>query len=200
MNKQEFLDDLRNSLSGFPQADAEERVSFYGEMIDDRIEEGMSEEEAVAGIGTLADIREQIISEIPLPKLVKEKAKTQRRLKAWEIVLIVLGFPLWLPLLAAFSAVMLALYICVWAVIISLWAAEVSLWAGALAGVAAAVMFFIRGFAVQAIALLGAAVFAAGFSVLFFIVCRAVTKGLLYVTKKIMFSLKAKLAGKEDAQ
>ena len=39
MNKQEFLAELRKRLSGLPQADIEERIVFYSEMIDDRTEE-----------------------------------------------------------------------------------------------------------------------------------------------------------------
>ena len=34
--KREFLKDLRKRLSGLPRRDADERVSFYGELIDDR--------------------------------------------------------------------------------------------------------------------------------------------------------------------
>lgn len=47
MNKQEFLVKLRKGLSGLPKEDIEERLTFYSEMIDDRMEEGLSEEEAV---------------------------------------------------------------------------------------------------------------------------------------------------------
>ena len=47
MRKQEFLTELRKGLSGLPQDDIEERLSFYSEMIDDQIEEGLAEEEAV---------------------------------------------------------------------------------------------------------------------------------------------------------
>ena len=44
MNKQEFLAELRKGLSGLPQDDIEERLIFYDEMLEDRIEEGLSEE------------------------------------------------------------------------------------------------------------------------------------------------------------
>ena len=37
MNKQEFLTQLRQGLSGLPQDDIEKRLTFYSEMIDDRI-------------------------------------------------------------------------------------------------------------------------------------------------------------------
>lgn len=200
MNKREFLDEIKNGISGIPREDIDGRLAFYSEMIDDRMEDGLSEEEAVAAAGSPDEIVKQIVADYPLNRLVKEKIKPERTLKGWEIALIVLGFPLWLPLLISAFAVILSLYICVWAVVISLWAAEISLFACALAGVACAVVFFIRGFTLQAIALFGAGVFCAGFSVLFFLVCRAATKGVLCLTKKAVFSVKSKLAGKESAQ
>ena len=61
MNKQEFLAGLRKGLSGLPQEDIEERLLFYSEMIDDRIEEGMEEECAVAEMGTVQDVISQIM-------------------------------------------------------------------------------------------------------------------------------------------
>ena len=44
MRKQEFIAVLRKKLSALPRRDAEERIAFYSEMIDDRIEEGLLEE------------------------------------------------------------------------------------------------------------------------------------------------------------
>ena len=73
MNKQEFINELKCGLSGLSDADLNERLNFYSEMIDDRIEEGFSEEEAVAQIGSVNDIISQIASEMSLTKLVKEK-------------------------------------------------------------------------------------------------------------------------------
>ena len=52
MNKKRFLSELRRGLSGLPQAEVEERLSFYSDMIDDRIEDGCSEAAAVAEIGS----------------------------------------------------------------------------------------------------------------------------------------------------
>ena len=53
MTKQEFLNQLRMGISGLPQEDISERLTFYREMIDDRMEEGLSEEEAVAFIAEM---------------------------------------------------------------------------------------------------------------------------------------------------
>ena len=120
MNKQEFLIRLREGLSGFPQDDMEERLIFYSEMIDDRKEEGLSEEEAIREIGSVDSIISQIIEDIPLKKLVKEKIKGPKRWKPWEIVLLALGSPIWFSLIIVILAVLLSFYIAVWSVMIFL--------------------------------------------------------------------------------
>lgn len=117
MNKQEFLTELRAKLSGLPTDDVEERLGFYGEMIDDRTEEGVTEEQAVEEMGTVDQIASQIISEVPLTKIVREKIKPKRRLKAWEIALIVAGSPVWLALIIATLAVIFSLFAAMWALI-----------------------------------------------------------------------------------
>ena len=145
MDKNAFLDELREKLSGLPEEDIEERVAFYREMIDDRIEDGVPEEEAVEGVGTVDSVVEQIMSEIPLSKLVREKVKPKRSLKAWEIVLLVLGSPVWIPLLVAAAAVVFAVYIVIWAVVICVYAVDLSLAAGAIAGMAGIFIYLKAG-------------------------------------------------------
>ena len=200
MNKQEFLADLRNALSGLPQDDIEESVAFYGEMIDDRMEEGISEEEAVAGVGNINEIKTQIVADIPLPKLVKEKVKPKRALRIWEIVLIVLGFPVWFPLLAAAGVIVLSLYIVVWALIISLWAIEISLWACVLCGIAAAIVYFVKGNMLPALMMLGTVFFLAGLSIFMFFGCVEASKGILKLTKKAGVAFKSMFIRKENAK
>ncbi|MBO7336520.1 MAG: hypothetical protein J6U42_06240 [Lachnospiraceae bacterium] len=73
MTKKEFLNELGIGLRGLPASDISERQSFYSEMIDDRIEDGLSEEEAVAQIGPVDKIVSQILMETPLPTIIKEK-------------------------------------------------------------------------------------------------------------------------------
>ena len=45
MNKQEFLSALSDKLSVLSEEDKEKSIDYYSEMIDDRMEEGLSEEE-----------------------------------------------------------------------------------------------------------------------------------------------------------
>ena len=197
MNKQEFLSQLRSGLSGLPQTDIEGHIGFYGEMIDDRIEEGVPEEEAVRQIGTVEEVIEEIIAETPLTKLVKEKVKPKRALKAWEIVLIILGSPVWLPLLIAAAAVILSLYIVLWALIVSLWAVEIALIASVFVSLTAAVMLAVTGEGLTALALLGAGCFCTGLAIFLFFGCRAATRGVVLLAKKIALGVKSLFVGKE---
>ena len=87
MNKQEFLAKLRNLLSGLPQEEIEERLLFYSEMIDDRMEEGYSEEESVEAVGPVDDVVEQIIAETPFTRIAKERIKPKRKLEKWKMKL-----------------------------------------------------------------------------------------------------------------
>ena len=199
MNKQEFLEKLRKRLSGLPQEDINERLTFYSEMIDDRIEDGLSETEAVEQIGSIDDIAEQVIADTPVTKIAKEKIKTARRLSAGEIVLLVLGSPIWLSLGIALFAVIFSLYISLWAVIISLWAVFVSFAACFIGGIFACVIFIASSNTVSGIAMLGAGLVCAGLSVFMFYGCKAITKGTLILTKKTAIWIKNCFIGKENA-
>lgn len=193
MSKQEFLAQLGKGLSGLPQGEAEERLTFYSEMIDDRMEEGMSEEDAVDQIGNVDEIISQIIADVPLAKLVKEKVQPKRSLRVWEILLLALGSPIWLSLLIAALAVFLSGYVVIWAVIISLWAVEVSFLACALSCIVAGVGFTCSGNRPSGIALIGAGLVCAGISIFLFFGCKMVTKGIFRLTGRLATAIKNRL-------
>ena len=200
MNKEGFLAALRNALAGLPPEDIDERVSFYAEMIEDRMEEGASEAEAVERIGSVDDVVSQILADVPLTKIVKEKIAPKRSLRAWEIVLIVLGFPMWFPLIIAACVVVLAIYVALWVLIVSLWEVELSLVVSVIAAVASAVVYFTQGEVVPGIAMFGAGVLCAGLTLFLFIGCVAATKGAARLTKKIALGVKRLFIGKEKTK
>lgn len=198
MNKQEFLMQLRKGLSGFPQDDIEERLTFYSEMIDDRMEEGLSEENAVCEIGNIDELISQIASDIPLTKLVKENITPNRNLKVWEIVLLILGSPIWLSLLIAAFAVILSLYAVLWTVTICLWAAFASLSCCAFSGIISGIILACIGNALTGAAIIGAGIMCAGCSIFMFYGCKAETKGIWVLTKKIIVWIKNRFIKKEE--
>lgn len=199
MNKQEFLSGLRKGLFGLPQDDIEERLTFYSEMLDDRMEEGLSEEEAVSAIGSVEEIVGQTVADIPLARVVKERIKPKRRLRAWEIVLLALGSPIWLSLGIAAATVIFALYVSLWSVIVSLWAVFGSLAVCAVGSVPMCVILAAGGSVASGMVTLSAGIVCAGFSILMFFGCRETTKGIFILTKKFAIRIKNCFIKKEEA-
>ena len=197
MNKQEFLLKLRAGIVGLPQEDIEERAAFYNEMIDDRLEEGFSEEEAVAEIGSVDEIVQQIIAETPLTKIVRENAKPKRKLKTWETVLLAVGSPIWASLLIAAAAVVLSFYITLWALVISLWAVEFTFAVSAVGCVMLTVVLTVNGNAMAGLATLGAGFVLAGLAIFLFFGCKAASKGVVLLAKKIVLWVKSIFMKKE---
>ena len=77
MNKKDYLDALAKALDCLSREKRSEILSFYQEAIDDRIEEGMSEEEAVCAMGPVELAAESILGGAPVvPRAV---AKTRRK-------------------------------------------------------------------------------------------------------------------------
>lgn len=196
MNKNEFLAALRERLTGLPEEDVNKSIDFYCEMIDDRVEDGMSEAEAVADLGSVEDIISQILSEVSLPKLVKEKVKPKRALKTWEIVLLILGAPLWIPLLFAALLCVFAVYLSVWSVIVSLYTFDlaVAICGLVFSGLAIALLF--DGQFAPCGILFGAGLVFMGLSILLFFGFNLVTKGILWVSKKVLIGIKGWFIGK----
>ena len=190
MLKQDFFNALAQKLSILPYNELEERIGFYREMIDDRIEEGLSEEEAVAQMGSVDEVTAQILADIPLLKLTKNKLQANRRMRAWEIVLLAVGSPIWLALLISAFAVALLLYAVLWSLVASVWAVFGALGGCALGGIASGVIFIVTDNLLVGLACIGAALVCAGLGILLFFGCIAATKGSALLTKKIVLDIK----------
>ncbi len=200
MDKREFLARLEAGLRGLPPEDLAEHLSFYEEMIEDRMEDGLTEAEAVAGIGPVEDIVQQIVAETPLRKIVRERMRPERKMRAWEIVLLALGSPIWLSLLISAFAVLLSVYVVIWSVIVSLWAVDLALLVSSAAGVLAGVVLICKGSVLTGLAAIGAGLMCLGLSIFLFYGCLAATKGAVMLTKKIALWIKSLFLRKEAAK
>lgn len=80
MNKEQFLSELSRRLDGLNGNDLYRTLEYYAEMIDDRMEEGMSEEAAVAALGDLEAIAREIMQDAP----ARESAKREESDEADE--------------------------------------------------------------------------------------------------------------------
>lgn len=197
MKKHEFLARLREGLAGLSHEDIEERAAFYSEMIDDRVEEGLSEEEAVLEIGNADEIAARIIADASRPTGISASDKPKRKLKAWEIVLLAVGSPVWLSLLIAAVAVVFSLYISLWACVISLWAVDLALAVCMLGCVLIGVTMTAHGYIINGLLMFGAALLCAGLAVFLFFGSLAATKGAVWLVKWLCRKIRSLFTKKE---
>lgn len=197
MNKREFLADLAEKIDCLPQEDINHWIDYYSEMIDDRIEDGMSEEQAVYAMGNVYDIATQIMIDTPIRTLVKTKAESARRLQSWEIVLLAVGAVVWVPLLIAAIAVVFSMYVTMWALLISAYAVAVSFCVCGIASMAAC--FFVIGGTSEVIAAVGIGLILTGIGVIMILGLRYAAHGIVFISKTIWRGIKKLFIRKERA-
>jgi len=196
MNKVEFKLCLEEKLKALPQNEIQKSVEYYLEMIDDRIEDGMSEEEAINALGDIDVIVNNIMLERPLSSLMKEKMKSKNELKTWEIILLVLGFPVWFPLVMSFFAVIFSVYVAIWSIIISMWAVVFSLIIVGIVGVGTGIIYMI-GHGMSGMFILGCAICCLGLSILAFFAVKFISVCLIKLTGTFLRAIKSIFIKKE---
>lgn len=200
MTKLDFILALQEKLSALPKDETKERLHFYSESIEDRMEEGLTEEEAVAQMGSVEEIAQQIMGDQPLPLPAKKRCFSEKRLSPWEITLLALGSPIWLSLAAAAAATIFSVYVSLWAVTVSLWAVFASLTVCVPGCLFSGILCIATGYPLPGLALLGCVLICAGLAIFAFFGCKAATKGTWLVTKKCTLWIKKRFTKKEAAQ
>lgn len=197
MSKNEFLDRLRNALSGLPREEIDKTIEYYEEMINDAVEEGEAETVVTARLGSIEEIAKKIIDEVPLRALVKAKLKKNdtkeneqsKKTNIAILILIIMASPIWLSLLLSVIAAVLSIYIAVWSVIVSLFVTTLALALSA-AGLLIISPFMMMHRPVKAMACFGFALAAAGFSVLIFYLALLCAKLTIRATAAIIRKIK----------
>ena len=81
MKKADFFDALRRGLAGLPEADAQNVLDYYGELIDDRVDEGMDEEAAVAALGSVDELAAAVLADRPVTGLIQKYMQPRQETK-----------------------------------------------------------------------------------------------------------------------
>ena len=201
MSRDAFIGELRHRMAGLPQEAVDRTVEYYSELIADSMEDGLSEEEAVSRLGSLDEIVANVVKDTPLSQIVetriREKKAKRGGIRAWEVILLVLGAPLWLPLLLAVLAVVLALYVTLWAVVIALWAVVAAVILTGVVAVVAGIVELCRLHLPQGLVLLGGGLVCMGLCALLFLLMKLITVGTVKLCKLIWTGIKSLFVGKK---
>lgn len=190
MKKQEFLLKLQIKLLGLPKKDINERISFYSEMIDDRIEEGLSEEEAVNDIGSIDEVADGIKREVRGSSQISTNNKSKKGIGPKAVTAIAIGSPLWIALGASAFAIIFSLFAAIWSVVISLWAVFISLAVSAPATLIMGIVYAIISESINSGLMFSAAFLSTGLAILFFFAAKILTAGSAILTKNSTGALK----------
>ena len=104
-----------------------------------------------------------------------------RRLR-FHVIMNILGFPLWLPLLLTAAAVLLTVYACIWVAVACLWCVLLCLGLCLPAGLLAAVLALIQSLPGSALTYVGLALAGGGLAVLSFFPCLWLSRQLVRLT------------------
>ena len=147
MDRVEFLNQLSGQLRHLPVPEVERLCNYYDEMIQDRIEDGMLEEEAVVSVGSVEEAVKSAMYETSIPTLMKVRLKESKEKspnKVLWMVLLILGAPIWLPLVLVFLSVCLVLYCTIWLLVMAAYLTELSFALAAIAGIISAAVHLLR--------------------------------------------------------
>lgn len=112
MTREEFKNKLHHLLKDdMDYNEINELITFYDEMILDRMDNGMGEEDAVDALESPELIAEKITS-----SGTKSYKQLSPGAKAGLLAVLILGFPLWGSILLAVLSIIFSFYIIIWCV------------------------------------------------------------------------------------
>lgn len=152
-------------------------LEFYAEAIDDRMEDGATEKEAVAAMGDVAAIAAQIEAETP--PIPKAMARISTGNHVANVILAVIFSPIWVPLALVFATCVACVYLALWALVAALWAVAGTLVLCGPIGVAGLVYCVATGYPLTGAWLLGMGLVTCGLGLLTLPAMRAASVGLV---------------------
>lgn len=187
---------------GLSQEELATRLSVVRQTVS-KWEKGLSQPDAAMLVALAQELGvsvSDLLGETIATPVADAPEQKKPRGNALKTMLIIFGFPIWFSLLIAAFSVVLSLYISAWAVVISLWAAFGSLAVGLPAGVLLGVWFAVSGHGLTGLAAVAAGLVCAGFSILLFFGCLALTKCCVRLSQWMARVTKGMLGKKEVAE
>ncbi len=205
MTKEMFESSLRSYLADrrLPKEEIDRSVEFYLEMIDDRMEDGMEEEEAVGALESPEILAEQILSEQAWHTVLHSKMKhvyEKSKAPAKKVLFWTLS-PLWISLLLTVGILLFCLSVIEGVVFVTAVATVVGIGACGVLGIGMGILLFVQMVnPATALACLGIGLFCLGLLILLLLPVKAILRGIWQLHKLLWRTLKKTVwsMGKEE--
>lgn len=200
MSREIFLQTLRRKLAFLPQNEIEERIAFYAEIIDERMADGMSENDAAAAAGSPDEIAQQMMCETPFKKIISENVKSKST-KNWnprKTALILLTIPLWAPLAFALTIFTGAIFFSIWIIAFALMFAAALCLFSFILSIPQSIEFFKEGATAAGIFILGEGLCGTGLAILVLSFSDSIISKTKELSNKLVLKVKSFVAKKEN--
>ncbi|MFA5421988.1 MAG: DUF1700 domain-containing protein [Bacilli bacterium] len=195
MKKKEFLDNLRREIRNLPYDEVEKTITYYEEIISDRMEDGATEDDAVASLGSPEAIARDLLANQPFSTIIKRKVEDFKNRPNSEnnaalIIILVLLFPFWFPLVMSLLGVIISLFAAVGSLIVAIWAISIAIGASGIALFAASFVAFATSQVATGFFSIGVGFALIGLSILAVILSIYATKGIIKLLDLLIHSIK----------
>ena len=198
MTKSEYLQALKRGLGQLSTCEREKQLDYYEELLNDMIEDGMTEQDAAARLGDPIALSMKILQDQSLFQLVKHKVRPKRGWTGAAVAALILGAPIWISVLIALLAVALSIYAVLGVLVLSLFAVVLAIGISGIAFLIGAVITMPATFPLSLL-VLGGGFFLLGVGILAFLGSVAAAKWLLVMTRALYRWIKSLFIQKEVA-
>ena len=201
MTKEGFISALAARLSRLSETDRAASLAFYEEAIADRMEDGLSETEAVAGIGTPEEIAAQILASTPPNALVSGETSQPRKRSAGATAAWILTGPLWIAGLIVLFALVFVAYVVLWALVLCVYAVGIALAAAGVVCLFVGVVQLCMGDPVsRVLLLLAAGLLSGGLAIFWYFACKGATVGAAKLSRLLARGIKRIFTGRRQTK
>lgn len=123
MKRNEFINKIEDNLKAFDQSEINEIINYYNEIIADKMDLGLTEDEAINSLGDVKDITNEIKTNILMKRTNK---KSTNSLKNFLIILGICSTPILLPIGITFAVLYFTLYIVLFSFVIAFGASGIA--------------------------------------------------------------------------
>ncbi|NCA96871.1 MAG: DUF1700 domain-containing protein [Bacteroidia bacterium] len=195
MKKNEFISKLRQEIRNLPYDEVEKTIAYYEEIISDRMEDGSSEDDAVASLGTPEAIARDLLANQSFSTIIRHKVEDYKKKSNPDntvaiIVIMVLLFPVWFPIVMGVFSFIVSFFAVVGAVIVALWSISVAIGAAGIALIIASVFGFATALIPTGFFSFGTGIALIGLAILAIIASVYATKGIIKLLGLLIHSVK----------
>lgn len=184
--KEKYLLELENKLYKYGISDHERIIAFYIEAIEDRIDSGMTEEEAINDIGNVDEVMVDIVQDLSLKQAMKVKVNKAKEKTKYYLAYIA-------PLMLLYSLCVGSCYLVLLVLSLSLYAILFSVTVVGVVGLFYGIIIMISGSVGLGLLVLVSSIVAIIICMFSFHPINLLVKKIIGLFKKLIIKIKSKL-------